>query len=43
MTPKRSLNENFSRLEDKIQAAAYSQLVNKFYFFNDRGWMLIYR
>ena len=43
MTPKRNLNENFSRLEDKIQAAAYSQLVNKFYFFNDRGWMLIYR
>lgn len=42
MTPKRSLKENFSHLDEKIQAAAYSQLVNKFYFFNDRGWLLIY-
>ena len=42
MTPKRPLTESFINLEGKIVAAAYSTIVDLFYFFNGKGLLQIY-
>lgn len=42
LTPKRMLSENFVGLKGDVQAAAYNQIHNKFYFVNDKGYFYRY-
>ena len=37
------LSENFVGLKGNVQAAAYNQIHNKFYFVNDKGYFYRFR